>query len=662
MPTAMHTGSTPGVYYQAIDAGGPAVTPLRTDIAGFAGIAERGPVDLPVPVTSWRQFVSWFGDVIPAAFLAYAVRGFFENGGVRAWVVRVASNDPVAGAAAASADFGGAAGPVWRLAASTAGAWGNRLTVNLRELNRIQLTTTGTDPDGRWSRLPGLSGLAVNDEVRLTQPGRPPVWRVVAAVDPMTSQAWWVPPEGPRRGYHLPVTGLDHTAPMTVESVEYRVLVSASGVLVGLYDRLSLVPENIGYGPLVLAGVRPPVDPVTGTAVWAPPAPILIEELRADTADLRGLDLDPATETALAGGRSGLSWLSVDDFVGQPVAPDDGPVAAALKRRGLRALEDVAEVALLAAPDALVRPEPPRPAPPPPCVPDPCLDLAAAVITYPAPDVDAPPLFTDQQVYAVQAALVEQCERLRYRFALLDPPYAAATDPAAGLRGVLDWRARFDTRFAALNHPWLRVLDPLDPTGASIRLVPPSGHLAGGYAAGDLQTGVHRAPANRPVQWALAASVAIDETGHGVLNDAGVNAIRTIGNRGLRAMGARTVSSDPDWRFVNVRRLMSMVEKALDIALQWVVFEPNDVFTRARVTLSVTNFLLGLHEQGMFAGSTPAESFYVTCNETNNPEREIDLGRLLVEVGIAPAVPFEFVVVRVGRVRDSLQVKEASAT
>ena len=660
MTTALRS-STPGVYYQAVDAGGPAVTPLRTDITGFAGLAERGPVDLPVPVTSWRQFVSWFGDVIPTGFLAYAVRGFFDNGGVRAWVVRVASNDPVAGAAPATADFGNGAAPVWRIAASAPGAWGNRLTLNLREINRIQLTTTGTDPQGRWSRVPGVSGLTVHDEVRLTQPGTPPVWRVVAAVDPVNSQVWWVPPDGPRRGYDLPITGLDRTAPMVLESIEYRAVVRESGRPVGLYDRLSLVPENTSYGPLVLGGVRPPIDPVTRAAAWQPPAPIMIEELRTDLTDLRGLDLEPTAEIPLTAGRSGLSPLSVDDFVGQPVAPDDGPVAVALKRRGLRALEDVAEVALVAAPDALVRPEPPRPAPPPPCVPDPCLDRAGLLATYPAPDVDAPPLFTDEQVYAVQAAIVEQCERLRYRFALLDPPYTAATDRADGLRGVLDWRARFDTGFAALAHPWLSVLDPLDPTGATTRLIPPSGHLAGVYAAGDLETGVHRAPANYLLQWALSATLEIDDTRHGVLNDAGVDVIRTVPGRGLRAMGARTVSSDPDWQYVNVRRLMSMVEKALDIALQWVVFEPNDVLTRARVTLSVTNFLLSLHERGMFAGSIPDESFYVSCDDTNNPARERDLGHLLVEIGIAPAVPFEFVVVRVGRVQDSLRVKEGAA-
>lgn len=261
-------------------------------------------------------------------------------------------------------------------------------------------------------------------------------------------------------------------------------------------------------------------------------------------------------------------------------------------------------------------------------------------------------------MYAVQAALVEQCERLRYRFALLDPPFADGTDAATGLRTVLDWRSRFDTSFAALNYPWLKVRDPLDPTGATLRLVPPSGHVAGGYASIDLETGVHQAPANRVVRWSLAASAAVDDARHGVLTDNGVNAIRTVGNRGLRVLGARNMCSDPDWHFVNVRRLMAMIEKALDIALQWAVFEPNDVYTRARVTLSVTNFLLGLHEQGMFAGATPEESFYVACDEGNNPGADRDLGRLLVEIGVAPAVPFEFVVVRVGRVSDSLQVRE----
>ena len=203
----------------------------------------------------------------------------------------------------------------------------------------------------------------------------------------------------------------------------------------------------------------------------------------------------------------------------------------------------------------------------------------------------------------------------------------------------------------------LVVSDPLDPGGGQ-RAVPPCGHVAGGYAATDLASGVHRAPANRRVSWALAASADVDAARHGVLNDAGVDVLRAVGSRGLRMLGARTLCSDPDWRFVPVRRLVSMVEKALEVALQWAVFEPNGVLTRARATMTVTIFLLGLHEAGMLAGATAEESFYVRCDLDNNPPDQADLGLLVVEVGIAPVRPFEFVVVRVGRVHDSLELRE----
>ena len=142
---------------------------------------------------------------------------------------------------------------------------------------------------------------------------------------------------------------------------------------------------------------------------------------------------------------------------------------------------------------------------------------------------------------------------------------------------------------------------------------------------------------------------------------AGINVVRTIGGRGLRLLGARTMSSDPDWRFVNVRRLMMMIEKALEIALQWAVFEPNGFLTRARATMSATFFLDSLHEAGMLAGSVPEESFFVRCDLDNNPAAQRELGQLVIEIGVAPAQPFEFVVLRVGRVHDSLEVRDANA-
>ena len=650
---------TPGAYYQSVDAGGPEVTALRTDIAGFVGIAERGPLDLPVPVQSWRQFVSWFGDVTPAGYLAYAVRGFFENGGARCWVVRVASLDPAAGAVAASAELAGASGPAWCVRASTEGDWGDRLSLAVREINRVQVPGTANDPAGHFTTVRSVSGLARASHVRVSQPGSPPVWKVVSDVDAASQRVYWVHPEGRRLPYDAPLAGLDLGSPVVVESVDYTIVVSESDRLVALYERLSLIPESDTYGPRVLGPVRAPVDPVTRAAAWAPPQPVVITDLRV-AADLRGLAAGPAARLPLTGGRSGLAQLEPRDFYGEPIAPDDGPEAVAAKRRGMRALEDVPEIGLLAVPDALIRLAPANPtAPAPACVPDRCLDPPAEpVASFPWSGTDEPPTFTDEQVFQVQSQIVQQCERLRYRFALLDPPFGQATDASAGLSQVLDWRSRFDTTFAALTYPWLSVLDPLYPAGGVRRLVPPSGHTAGCYAATDLQVGVHRAPANRRLSWALAASAEVDDARHGILNDAGVNVIRSVGGRGLRVLGARTVCSDPDWRFVNVRRLMAMVEKALEVALQWATFEPNGVLTRARATMSVTIFLLGLHEAGMLGGATAEESFYVKCDQDNNPPQDSDLGRLIIEAGVAPALPFEFIVLRVGQVRDSLQVRE----
>jgi hypothetical protein len=656
---------TPGAYYERVDAGSPQVTPLRTDIAGFAGIAERGPLDLPVPVESWRQFMSWFGDVTPVGFLAYAVRGFFENGGLRCWVVRVASRDPITGAACASITVPTPSGPAWRVRASTEGAWGNHLTLSMRETNRVQVPGPETDPDGKWTRVSGIAGLSRATLVRVRQPGAAPLVKVIAAVDPIASRVYWVHPDAEGLPYS-PLNGIDRTATVVVETVEYRIVVSEDGRPVAAYDRLSLVPDSDTYGPQVLGPVRAPLDSATRAATWAPPQPLVIEELR-DAGALEtpaALALDPDAQVQLLGGRAGLSPLVPYDFFGEPVAPEDDDIAAAVKLRGIRTFEPISEIALLAVPDALVRPEDVnRLVPPPACVPDPCLDPPAEpVTTYPVDAGDQPPIFSDAQVYQVQAQLVDQCERLRYRFALLDPPYASATDAASGLRAVLDWRARFDTSYAALNYPWLGVLDPLVPTGGAVRLIPPSGHVAGGYAATDTEIGVHRAAANRRVSWALRASADIDGERHGVLNDTGVNAIRTVGGRGLRVMGARTVGSDPDWRFVPVRRLMATIEKALEIALQWAVFEPNSVLTRARATMSATMFLLSLHEAGMLAGATPEESFTVQCDSGNNPADLTDLGELLVEVGVAPVIPFEFIVVRVGKVSDSLVVRTEGGT
>ncbi len=662
----------PGVYYQTVDAGAPPVTPLRTDITGFVGIAQRGPVDLPVPIESWRQFASWFGGFAGVGYLAYAVRAFFENGGRRCWVVRVASRDAVAGVAASSATLSSAGGAVWRVRGSSEGTWGDALTFTVRERNPAQVITADSDPDGSFTVVPTTSGFARGTLVRISQTGAAAAgWRVVSDVDPHRRRLYWRHPDAALRWlYDGPLTGFDLASPLVIRSVEYAMALYEAGRLIRFYDGLSLVARTERYGPARLRPPRPTFDSVTGAFVARAPEPVVIEELRRDPDldarpglplwDVRGLDVDPSRMLRLTGGHDGLAALAVRDFVGEPVGPADGPVTIADKRRGLRALEEISEIALLAAPDAQIRPievnplgEQER------CVPDPCVDPPPEPAPPPRVLPEQPPTFGAEELFRIQSEMVLQCELKRDRFALLDAPFGASTDPLEGIRGVIEWRSRFDSKFAALYFPWLRVVDPQaarEPT----RLVPPSGHVAGTVAGADLAVGVHKAPANVRIEWAVDASIALDDERHGILNGAGINALLATGGRGLRVQGARTVSSDPDWRFVNVRRLISMIEKALEAALQWAVFEPNHAFTRARATMSITVFLLELHEAGMLAGATPDESFVVQCDLDNNPAAERDLGRLIVEIGVAPSKPFEFVVLRVGRVRDSLEVTDST--
>ncbi len=663
--TAVHALLAPGVYYQTVDAGAPPVTPLRTDIAGFVGIAERGPIDLPVPVESWRQFASWFGGFSGAGYLAYAVRAFLENGGRRCWVVRVASRDAAAGAVASSSIVDNVGGPVWRIRASSEGTWGDGLAITMRERNPGQVIATGTDPDGSFTAVPTTSGFDRGTLVRVTQAGATaPRWKVVSHVDPHLGRLYWRHPDPAlRMPYDGPLVGLDPGSPIVIRSVEYALALYEEGRLIRFYDGLSIVARHERYGPARLFPPRPTFDPATGAFVSRPPEPLVIDELRTDLTDVRGLDVDPSRMLRMTGGRDGLGELAVQDFVGEPVAPDDGPAAVADKRRGLRALEEISEVALLAVPDAQVRPIEVHPVlPPEPCVPDPCLD-PPTVETRPPPRgaADLPPTLGPDELFRIQSEMVLQCELKRDRFALLDAPFDASTDPLAGIRGALDWRSRFDSKYAALYFPWVRVVDPLAGAGPT-RLVPPSGHVAGTVAGTDLAIGVYKAPANVRIEWAVDASVAVDVERHGILNGAGINALLATGGRGLRVQGARTVSSDPDWRFVNVRRLISMIEKALETALQWAVFEGNDALTRARATMTITVFLLGLHEAGMLAGATPDESFVVKCDLDNNPQAERDLGHLIVEIGVAPSKPFEFVVLRVGRIRDALEVTDSTET
>lgn len=207
--------------------------------------------------------------------------------------------------------------------------------------------------------------------------------------------------------------------------------------------------------------------------------------------------------------------------------------------------------------------------------------------------------------------------------------------------------AGYDTKYGAVYYPWLQVGNPAG-NGESL-LVPPCGYMAGVYARSDTERGVHKAPANEVVRGAIGVEKQITKSEQDILNPIGINCIRSFPGRGIRVWGARTLSSDPSWRYINVRRLFNFVEKSIQQGTQWVVFEPNDMDLWARIRRDITAFLTMVWRSGALFGATPSQAFYVKCDEETNPPEARDLGQVIIEIGIAPVKPAEFVIFRISQ-------------
>lgn len=238
----------------------------------------------------------------------------------------------------------------------------------------------------------------------------------------------------------------------------------------------------------------------------------------------------------------------------------------------------------------------------------------------------------------VQLTLVAHCENLASRFAVLDMPKELMKPD-----DLLIHRELFDTQYAALYHPWLRVFDPLDKRDFYI---PPSGSVIGIYARTDATRGVHKAPANEVVRSCTGLSVSYNKGEQDIVNTKGVNLIRAIPGSGINVWGARTASSNGLWKYINVRRLFIYVEESIKANTNWVVFEPNDEALWARVDRTITSFLTTLWRGGALMGSSPAEAFYVQIGSATMTQDDIDNGRLICVIGIAPVKPAEFVIFR----------------
>jgi phage tail sheath protein FI len=267
-----------------------------------------------------------------------------------------------------------------------------------------------------------------------------------------------------------------------------------------------------------------------------------------------------------------------------------------------------------------------------------CFDEIDEIALVAAPGVISP---------AVQDAILSHCETRKDRFAILDSPES--------IQGGVDRLTRpRDSKYGAYYFPWIQVYDP---EKGNI-FVPPSGHLAGVYSRTDSERGVHKAPANEIVRGALGLKYSISKGEQDLLNPKGINCIRLMQGGGIRVWGARTLSSDSSWRYINVRRLFIMVETSIERATQWVVFEPNDHRLWKRVQRTISSFLTLLWRSGALMGEQPEKAFYVKCDAETNPPEVIDAGQLIVEIGLAPVKPAEFVIFRIGQMPSGGGVSE----
>ncbi|MFZ9042768.1 MAG: phage tail sheath family protein [Ilumatobacteraceae bacterium] len=322
----------------------------------------------------------------------------------------------------------------------------------------------------------------------------------------------------------------------------------------------------------------------------------------------------PATGASveLSGGGEPIampSQLSADDYVGD-----------AADRTGFAGLEAVEDITMLMVPD-----------------------LMAA---YQQRLIDL------EGVQAVQLAMIAHAELMGDRLAILDAP------PGLNAQQVKEWRvdkAGYDSKQAALYWPWIKVFDPA--TGQN-QFVPPSGHMAGVWARSDATRGVHKAPANEVVRGAIALETNITRSEHDGLNPNGINVIRSFPGMGIRVWGARTLSSDPAWRYINVRRLFNYIEESIMGGTQWVVFEPNDYDLWQRIRRTISAFLVRQWRDGALFGQTAADAFYVKCDDETNPSEMIDAGQVTCEIGIAPVKPAEFVVFRLAQYSGGTSIAE----
>ena len=635
----------PGVYIEEFTPGEP-IQGVGTSTAAFIGAARKGPIRVPTKITSWDSFRSQFGDQpVAGLFLWYAVQGFFQNGGQVCYIVR--------------ASFG-AYGVL--TINTTTGAMalfdiqtrepGTGIDAGTTKIHLLDPTKTALyQPTGALAAAATAGDtqfVMVNASAQNFKPGdvvtiggaTPENVQIVRITPGTTNSIVLV--GGALANNHGGGAGVrlaDTLSGQTTFRIQYTGVLPDNALVPGALLTIvqgansdseyvaSVFQEqisggNVTYRVTLREGLAYAVDMTTAATVQSEEFTLSVKK-GPTTTDYRGLALDPLHP------RYYVSTINNDPDVPVQLLPKEPPPTVPVPGRMpedkvLTALaggqaEDYTKIGDLQYTQAL--------------------DTLA-----PIDDVNMIAV-PDSQQPGVQQPVIDQCQLLADRFAVLD--CRPGLDPLAAT-GVLGQRAQVTSPrgYAALYYPWIRVAEA---NGGLPLLVPPSGHICGIFARSDNSRGVHKAPANEIVSGALGVERVLSDIDQGQLNPQGVNVIRVFQAGGRPVLfGARTTASDRNWQYVNIRRLFEYLEESIQEGIQWAVFEPNNKSLWKRLERSIGDFLNKTWRDGALFGAKAEEAYYVRIDDALNPFSEQALGRLHIEIGVRPSYPAEFIIVRIG--------------
>jgi uncharacterized protein len=623
----------PGVFVEEVSYRSKSIEGVSTTTTGFVGPTRYGPLDQELEVITslvdfertygdGRQLV--YGDLTIDNYVWHAARAFFDQGGSRLYVKRVYREGADAGRSTGTI---GTAGSQLRIRARFPGAMGDRLV-------RIALAAGPNLLSRSASGETRVQGLREHDVVWISNqpgpsspPGEAPADTggfYAASIVPTATGSEWVFEPAAGSGSPPAVVKLSSLSADADPAWSDKVRVVTATVTV--------YPNEPGGLPLVWGGL--PLDSrhrVAGAAdslldvfaedpasrALARTVPVVFDGGGAELDGLEILDVLLGANAALAGNLLDVEATEDDRSIDVPLSGgSDGarPTAAeyagegggADDKGGLKAFEDIDDISIVAAPGST---------------------------------------FGYERDYRADAAtvcqhLIGHAERMAYRIAVLDSGDGQTISDVSALRGTLD------STHAALYYPWIRILDPI--TQREIDL-PPSGYVCGIYARNDVERAVYKAPANEVVTGAIGFERLLNTSQQEVLNPLGVNCFRFFEGRGYRLWGARTISSDPEWKYVNVRRYFAYLEHSIDRGTQWAVFEPNGEALWANVRRTISDFLFNEFQMGALLGEKPEAAYFVRCDRSTMTQNDLDNGRLVCLIGVAALKPAEFVIFRIGQ-------------